>query len=84
MFHYDDSLSALSSSARGSGPPSFLTTELRAHLSKLVEEYHGLQGKTETVLSGDQHQKLYQQIASLEPVVKMVRHLEAKEQVWHM
>ena len=75
---------ALSSAPRGGAQPSLLSTEFREHLSRLVDEYHGLQSRAEADMSsgsGDQHHKLYQQMATLEPVVKMVRRLQAKEQV---
>lgn len=62
-----------------------LTSELRRHLSHILEEYHGLQDRASSLAidsGGKEHDhQLYQRMSSLEPVVSLVRKLEAKEQV---
>lgn len=64
--------------ARSSPPPPLLTSDLRHHLSHLLEEYQELKDKLST--SARDH-LLHQQVASLEPMVKLIGRLEVKEQV---
>ena len=75
------SLVGLSTVARAGLSAPLLTSELRQHLSQLLAEYHGLQDKANTLTHGGRDHKLYQQMSSLEPVVKLVQNLEAKEKV---
>ena len=60
--------------------PLLLTSDLRQHLSRLLAEYQSLQEKANTLTMAGDH-KLYQRIASLEPVVKLGQRLHAKETV---
>lgn len=80
---HDSSHHAVLSSLVRTAPQ--LTTDLRQHLSHLLEQYHGLQDKANDcgggVVGGDHYNHLYQQIASLEPVAKLTQELQAKEQV---
>lgn len=74
-------LTALSTAAKSTLWP-LLTPEVRQHLSHLMDQYHGLQDKANT-LTAVGHHTLYQKMASMEPVVKLMRQLEAKEKVGH-
>ena len=77
---------ALSSGRPSSQQPALvLTTQLRLHLSRIVEEYWGLQNKASALAiesGGKEHDRvLYQRMSFLEPVVKLAQQLEAKELV---
>lgn len=74
------SLKALSTAAKSppNPPPSLLTTDLRQHLSHLLGEYHDLKDQANTHTAVRDH-ALYQKMSSLEPLVKLTAHLEAKE-----
>ena len=69
---------ALSSTAKSSLYQSLLTTDLRQHLTCLVEEYHDLRAKADVPSAAGDH-TLYQKMSSLEPLVRLVARLEAKE-----
>lgn len=72
-------IKGLSTVARAAVSAPLLTSELRQHLLQLLAEYHGLQDKANALTQGGRDHKLYQRMSSLEPVVKLVQNLEAKE-----
>ena len=72
--------SALSSAARTPTSPPILTTDVHNHLSHLLGEYHDLQEQAHSNTTVRDH-TLYQKMSYLEPVVKLMTRLDAKEKV---
>lgn len=72
----------MSSSVAAKAPPSppILTTHVRHHLSRLLGEYHDLQEQAHANPTGRDH-TLYQKMSYLEPLVKLITHLDNKEKV---